>query len=318
MMHRLAVISVISNPVGYLSRYRLYHDFAQRMRDHGVYLITVELATGSQPWAVTLPHRSEHLQLRTNSVLWHKENLVNLGLSRVPNHCDSVAWVDADIAFTNPNWAEDTVLALERYPVVQMFSKAADLDRNGDPMRIFHGFGYEYIQNHGKIPAPRTRHGFIKDNGGIFSGDVFWHPGFAWAARKSVLEQLGGVAEFPILGSADHIMALGLVGQAQRINNIKFSSGYLDAVMRWQHRALSVVGKQLGYVPGMIVHYYHGKKINRGYHTRTGLLIEHQFDPSTDLRKSAEGVLELVTDHPRQQALANSVMKYFQDRREDE
>lgn len=49
----LHVISVVSNPVRYASRYRLYRDFQARMRAAGVTHHTVELLFGARPCEVT-------------------------------------------------------------------------------------------------------------------------------------------------------------------------------------------------------------------------------------------------------------------------
>ena len=317
---KLYVIAVISNPIGYESRYRLYRDFELHMIQSGVELITVELAFQDKPFAVTNGNNPNHVQLRTNHILWHKENLINIGIDNLPDDCKYVAWIDADVRFVNPNWVRDTIDALKQYNVVQMFSKAADLDQFGDPMKLFDSFGAMYVKNNHTVPAPRfdkkTNKG--KDNGGIYSKDVFWHPGFAWAARKDVLDQLGGVMDFPVLGSADHLMALAMLGETDRINNKELSAGYIGAIKQWEETALKVVNKSIGYVPGMLAHNFHGKKINRGYHNRTDILVRNQFDPATDLMKDTQGVYQLVIEDERQCSLGNALYEYFKSRKEDD
>jgi hypothetical protein len=44
----------------------------------------VELAFGNRPFEVTDPDNPRHVQVRSGHELWHKENLVNLGVARLP------------------------------------------------------------------------------------------------------------------------------------------------------------------------------------------------------------------------------------------
>ena len=107
----LHVVTCISNPVRYASRWRLYRRFAETMRTAGVHLVTVELAYGERPFEVTEVGNPDHVQVRlpSSDELWHKENLLNLGISRLPRDWRYVAWIDADIEFHNPDWAKETV-----------------------------------------------------------------------------------------------------------------------------------------------------------------------------------------------------------------
>ena len=41
-------------------------------------------------------------------------------------------------------------------------------------------------------------------------GALLWHPGLAWAWRKTALNQLGGMMDWLMGGAADHYMALAL------------------------------------------------------------------------------------------------------------
>src|SRR5208282_5642845 len=92
----LYVVAVISNPIRYLTRYELYHRFEKHMQDSGVILYTVEMAYGDRAFAVTDANNPRHLQLRSNHELWHKENLINLGVARLPATWKYLAWIDAD------------------------------------------------------------------------------------------------------------------------------------------------------------------------------------------------------------------------------
>ena len=252
--------------------------------------------------------------------MWHKENLINIGISSLPDDYKYVAWIDADITFINPDWVKDTIDALRKYKIVQMFSTIFDLNAIGECMSITNSFGAMYVKGNQYIPPVRINEitKQSKDNGGIYTGTKFWHPGYAWAATREVMDATSGVMDFPILGSADHLMALSFVGETDRVNNTELSSGYIDSVCNWEKIALNAVAGNIGYVPGSIAHHYHGKKINRGYHNRTQILIDHQYNPNTDIKKDIHGVLTLVVEDERQQALSDALYRYFESRKEDD
>lgn len=102
-----AVITAIFNPIKYQSRYNHYQKFEAHMTQSGVYLITVECLFESAPhfnlpkqnFEITRAGDWRHIQLRAPSILWMKENLINIAVQRLPQHIEYVAWIDADIEF---------------------------------------------------------------------------------------------------------------------------------------------------------------------------------------------------------------------------
>src|SRR5229473_1294403 len=105
-MKELHIITAISNPCRYRTRYDLYRRFAKYVAESGARLTTVEAAFGERDFAITEPGRPDHVQLRTSHEIWHKENLINIGITRLPADWEYVAWVDADVAFARPDWVE--------------------------------------------------------------------------------------------------------------------------------------------------------------------------------------------------------------------
>ena len=316
---KLNVIAVISNPAGFESRYRLYKNFEKQMlQTEGVNLITVELTTPDKDFAITSSDNKNHIQVRSASSLWHKENMINIAIDRLPPEEKYIAWIDADLTFTNPNWVAETIEQLQTNKVVQLFSKCADLDQFGEPMKIFDSFCSQFVKNGRKVPPNELKldeQG--KDNGGIYTGSTFWHSGFAWAATRDTLMELGGVMDFTVMGSGDHLMALSFVGQSERINSIYLAKEYLERIRKWERKAKAVVGKDIGYVSGLIAHHFHGKKVDRGYNTRTQVLVSCGFNPNTDLVKNEYGAYELVVENDRQEGLKEALHNYFFSRNED-
>ena len=105
------------------------------MRAHPlVRLFVVELCYGEQDFQVTSATDPMHLQVRPNpgEVLWHKENMINMGVARLlPSDWQSFAWVDADVEFLEPSWAQEELSKLRTHDVVQLFSHALDIRTPG-------------------------------------------------------------------------------------------------------------------------------------------------------------------------------------------
>lgn len=302
---KLHVIAVISNPVRYVSRYALYEKFAQFMRDNEKYveLHVCELALGRRPFEIP----DAELKLRTYSEIWHKENMINLMIQRLPPNWKYVAWIDADVEFQRKDWAVETMHQLQHYMVVQMFQTAIDLGPQGEMIGKANGFMWSHLT--GK-PRPK-----IGPDGKSY-GYTTWHSGYAWAARREAIDEVGGLYDVSILGSSDHLMAWGLTG----INILpsQMSPGYSKSLQDWIDRAERVIKRDVGFVPGTILHYFHGAKANRKYNSRWKILEDFQFDPYTDLKKDYQGLLQLDEDgSERMNGFRDAIREYFRSRNED-
>lgn len=299
-MKKLHVVTAITNPCRYESRYRLAREFFGRVRAAGAELTVVEGAFGARPFEITGASNPRDVQIRIQHELWHKENLLRIGMSRLPADAEYVAWIDADITFLQPAWVEETVQALQHYEIVQMFSHAIDLgpERLGSPVVETHaGFVYQYLSGAKRGP-----------------GYTFWHPGFAWAARRETLDKLEGLIDWSGLGAGDHIMALALIGCVKDALAGGLHPNYYKRAFRWQHLAETQVKRDIGFVSGTILHHWHGKKRDRKYVERWEILQRHQFDPDVDLMRDSRGVLRLTDNKP---GLRDDIRLYFRQRNED-
>jgi len=305
----LHVITMISNPVRYGSRYRLFREFEHRVLAAGAKLWVVEVAFGERPHAITGAENPQHLQLRTSTELWHKENALNLLIARLPTDWRYMAWVDADVLFARMDWAAETVHQLQHYAVVQMFSECMDLSPN-----------YEFLPTeHGgeRQPSMLRQHVHGTSWGGKPYGKHAGHCGYAWAIRRDAFDTLGGLIDFSVCGANDHHMARGLIGDISLSVNAKCSPGLKSALAQWGQRAKAIRGN-VGYVPGAALHYWHGAKKNRGYIDRWQILANSQFDPAKDLRRDWQGLYQLHDDgSPRMVRLRDDLRGYFRSRDED-
>ena len=296
---KLHVIAVLSNPCRFGKRYLLYHEFCERMeRESDAILYTVELAYGDQEWMVTSPNHPRHLQLRCDTPLWHKENMINLGVQRLlPSNWRAFAWIDADLEFDSSTWCSDTLRLLNgAFDIVQLFSHAVDMDALGNTMRVFNSAGYM-----------NARHRPFSSG-----GPDQWHPGFAWAMTRRAYERVGGLYDLAILGSGDNLMMLSLLGEGLKGLHSQSSDAYKESIVTYQKKMKTL---RFGYTPGVIRHYFHGSKKNRKYHERWAILVNHDYRPE-DVEHNEDGLLVPTARFPP--ALADDILEYFAQRNEDE
>ena len=135
----LHVITVISNVCEFKRRWHLMNEFIERMKEYdNIILYVVELAYGEQEFKITDENNPNHLRLRTPHALWHKENMINLGVKKLlPTNWKAMAWIDGDIEFENLNWATDTLKVLTEFDIVQLFTVCFVLYYNNITMIVF-------------------------------------------------------------------------------------------------------------------------------------------------------------------------------------
>lgn len=297
----LHVVTAIFNPMGWESRMRLYRDFEAHMLASGVRLTVVECVLGDRPHMLRGTAGVNHIPVRSNTLLWNKENLLNIAISRLPADWKHVAWIDADISFRNGGWAAATVSQLQQYDVIQPWSDCYDLGPKGEHAGHHRSFCRQWWNG-----APTGT------SNGCYA---FAHPGYAWAANRRAIDAVGGLMETAAAGAGDHHMALALIGKVRMSVPKGITAGYLRPLIQWQHRAVRDINFNIGYLEGSTIeHSWHGRKSDRQYIQRWDILTRHEFDPDTDIKRNSWGVLELAGNKPR---LRHDIDMYFRQRNED-
>ena len=315
----LPVIAVISNSARFATRYRLYLEFAARLKANpAVRLITVEAAFGDRIHEVTDPADPDHLCLRTNHEVWHKENMINLGvrhLARTMPDWPFFAAIDADITFVRPDWAEETMHQLQHFDVVQLWENAVDLGPSHKPSIIqapHTSFGRVHVAE--KLPQFASH-----VNSDRLPYEVgYAHTGYAWAYTRRWYENVGKLIDFAVVGAADHHMAHGMVGHVEQSMPAflyKTAPAYAKRVHEWADRAALATNSNVGYVPGTILHHWHGRKSSRNYWKRWEVIERNQFDPDRHLAYDPQGLIVLSSRATAQ--LRDDLRAYFSSRCED-
>lgn len=318
------VVTVLSNPIRYKRRYELYWRFAEMCKQADVKLITVEQAFGNRRFMVTSPDNPYHLQVRSVEELWHKENMINMGVKHAcrlaPDGVREIAWVDADCRSTRSprDWFEETWHQLQHYEFVQMWENLIDLDINFNPIGTAQpGFMSNYVKY--GTPNPQEFRTLQKQSAiqYPYGPTIFGRPGLAWAANLDAFNKVGGLIDFAILGAGDWYMAHGLVGSMENARSEYAGGAYMNKLLEWQERAQRWIKRDVGYVPGTVYHDFHGRKALRFYGTRGKILSDNKYNPDTDIKYDLYGMLQLETWDDRQISLRDKIRGYFRARSED-
>jgi hypothetical protein len=332
---KLHVVAVLNNFQMWHKRLVNWRAFEKRIEDSGGILYVVELALGGREFEVVDPKNPRHLGLRTVDEMWHKERMVKLAIRYlVPNDARYVGWFDGDIAFAKANICQEILQALQHHYIVQPFSHAIDLGPNDEPLWTTPGFMHEWV-NHGALHPggvqpfkPLCYYDMEKTKGwSPISQDYgkdwkICHPGLAWAMDLEIAGDLDEVIfDYSIYGSGDWVMALAWVGLAEMaLAGLDVSkSRFAELVMDYQTRCEAYLHKDVGYVPGAVYHYWHGKKADRRYALRpNAILVELGYDPRTDIKHDRQGLYVLNTSSdPRSQKLRDMLRYFAKVRNED-
>ena len=296
-------VCAYSNPCGYESRKRLYLEFERHIVEElGGNLLTVECAYGDKGFELQQRENEGeycglhmYVGVRAATHMWHKENLLNIGISRLPQECTKVCWCDADIRFLSGRAAiKDICDGLEEHPVVQCFSTCIDEGPDGKAMRVHHAIALG-------LQCRNSKH------------ETYDHPGYCWAARRNFVDRIGGLLDVCAVGGGDRIMAMAFVGRAKEVLEfVGYSIGYVDHVLDWEERVYRYTGGSVGCVRGMIFHSFHGYKHDRMYNQRKAILVKHGFCPEAHLEANEDGVYEVTCPQ-----ISADILGYFQVRNED-
>ena len=298
----LYVIGVISNPVRYHSRYRLFRKWREEMESTpNVKVITCELAFGARHHEVTEPMNPFHLQLRTDQELWHKENQINLAERILPRNWKYACWCDTDVFFPDKGWAQEALHQLQHYDLIQPWRDCVDLGAHGNVLQHFQSFCYIHSLGVPKQTHPSQPYKYA-------------HSGFAWACTRQFWENTKGLMERCIVGSADHHMAWAAINKVEHSVHGKMPDEFKRYAKEWQRDAFKITHGNLGYVKTRIEHHFHGPKNKRGYRERWQIFIDHKFNPYQDLSYDEQGLLRL-NGKP---CLEEEIRKYFRSRHEDD
>ena len=273
-------------------REQAYVEFCENLKEQGVELYSIELIYDNREPFTKQGEKSFHMH--TDSVLWSKENLLNILIKKLPERIEKVAGLDADIIFENPDWAVEANRKLDDTPFLQLASTFERLNKWQEVVEYRMSMARGYARNHKQfMRTPNDPYGWDTASEGKPANN--YHPGYAWAASRKFLSE-GGLYEYDIVGGGDISMFFCCVSE----NAIAISPTHAE---RWSDhdeshfkvfdeyncKAYDFVRGNVGYISGNVTHIWHGDGKNSTYKPRHALTRNVDF--VKDLKKDERGLL---------------------------
>jgi hypothetical protein len=263
--------------------------------------------------APQLPHEPNIIQVNSDSLLWHKETLLNKLISELPEKYKYVFWLDADILFTNYNWLVDSVEKLQAGAnIIQPFEYCIHLEKNqlipnaSDPLLNLATAGKTNKELDGKKKLWRSfSANYVADEriSADHQYDVHGHVGFAWGARREVLEKCP-LFDRALIGGGDHIIAHAAAGQIPHPCITKGFGDNIDEVENWSNEFYDAVRGKIAYTHGYLHHIWHGNIADRQYLKR----VREFTDKTVQIKERDENGLHIAKGRDKY------VRRYYQER----
>jgi hypothetical protein len=276
------LITVHFNPTGARRLADTYREWLDSLGDLAQRVVCYELVFAGRE-----PEIPDSVIVRSDSILWQKEALLNRALADC--RAKYFAWIDHDICLQSPTWLVDALARLDSgAKAVQLFDRITYLDQTYRPLQ--------------------------SKQGRVAGGSAA--PGGGWIATAEYLRSLGGFYDRSVVGSGDEWFYSAATNDAShvldRIHD-RLSPAMAADVRTYINRAAGRPAN-VAHIDCQGFHLWHGDARNRQYATREHILRRHEFDPNRDVRLNEDGVLEWSTNKP---AMHGEVKQFFVDRRED-
>ena len=307
----LWAITSYFNPMRYRRRLANYRTFRENLK---VPLLTVELSFGGEEEFDLQEGEADILiQLRGRDVLWQKERLLNVGLGALPSECTKVVWLACDVIFSEDGWAEEVSGLLDEFVLVQPFSRVHHL-----PADLALGEAWPEAAEFSQASTASavalgmsTRTSLIRAHERKPGTCV---NGFAWAARRELLDE-HGFYDACIVGGGDRAMAAAAYGIFDEMMWLQSMNERQEKYyLAWAKPYFESVGGAVSVADYNLFHLWHGEMRDRRYGERHEGLGRFQFDPYEDIAIDENGSWRWASDKPQ---MHHYVREYFASRRED-
>lgn len=282
------IVSCFFNPKN--SPYRLiaFHKFYRSIKHLNHRIIECVIGDAKPQ----LPDSPYITRVYTDSLLWHKEALLNKVIKDLPKRFKYVFWVDADVKFLNQNWMIEAVEVLQKNNVCQLFKNAVHLQKDKNEPCFNVESETLRVNSNKDCEDPKVQRSFSanyvqsKERAADRVYKVHGHVGFAWGARREVLEACP-LYDHALVGGADHIMAHAAAGHIPHECIRKSFTDDITAVEEWMRKFYSIVQGKIGCVDGTLYHYWHGEAEKRKYLQR---IRDYTSKNKTVLEKDCNGL----------------------------
>lgn len=277
--HEAIIIACYFNPQKSPYRTSAFNTFYNSIK-HLNHLIIEGVIGDSE---AELPESKNIIRVKTQSHLWHKESLLNYAVKQLDEKYKYIFWLDADVLFSNQNWMVEGVKNLQKNNVIQPFEYCVHMDRDELKPNIIDKS--VFLDLYPNLRNQKVWRSFCSN------ADLDWtiktdvcsledynkhgHVGFAWGARREILDKMP-LYDKALVGGADHIIAHAAMGHFNHKCITKSFTDDLETVNQWSEDFYKVVKGKVGYVQGNLYHIWHGDIQKREYLKRI-----KEFTPKT-------------------------------------
>ncbi len=278
----MAICFVLFNPAQTKRILMNYFYIKNILERQGLPVFTLELVYEGRT-----PELPDAFHVSTNSFLFHKENLYRILETKIPPCYKKLAFLDADVYFTDKTWYAKTSKLLDSFDVVQPFERAHWLDLTYKKTML-------------------TRKSVVCNNKQLW--DFTYHPGFAWCMTRKWYNQVG-FFDYAVSGSGD---TLSTAAWLQKLFPEKFQS--LPTPLKPIYAEfVNHPAPKITYLKDTdIYHLYHGSRENRQYAERHKML-----DIKADIRDMLQKNKESVWEWKEASKWNPVYLDYFKKREDD-
>jgi hypothetical protein len=304
-------ITAYFNPMRWHRRLANYRVFRRHL---SIPLVVVELGYDGQ-YELTTADADILVQIPGKDVMWQKERLMNIALQAVPRNVERVACLDCDtILGRNDVWCEASRV-LDRSPITQLFSHVFylpsdhPLDRKLIQQSQQRAPGFAWLQEQGFSSLELCNPTWANPND---QPPVSY--GLGWAFRRELFAERGFYDSW-IVGGGTRLHFFAAHGHWQEAAQaFRFHSAMQNHFCRWASGFHAEVGGNWSYVPGEIIHLWHGAPARKKHRQRYEDFAQFDFDPRNDLEIDEFGAWRWQSNKPR---MHQYLRDYIADRQED-
>lgn len=294
----LGFVAVYFNACGFRRPRNNFKEFIKRFKGLQ-HLLIVELAFGDKEFELT-GLADNMLQLRSDTVLWQKEALINAGTQVLRDKgYENVGWLDGDTVIDGPisRWYSQCIDKLKEVKLIQCFDT------------ITQHFDNVSIKATGALSEHRN------------TNDEPWKCyacGGSWAVRGDIWDKCGWY-DLGIAGSGDRLMFIASLQEVRNLSKHAEMCGkdktHLNVYKKWVAKWRKCIEGSVDYIEGVnFSSEAHGKTTTRAYRSRAEELIRLGYQPA-HVGRDVNGVFRWSKEAPKD--LINYMLDYFINRKED-
>lgn len=309
MNNTLYIVACIYNYKNDPLIYKVYGDFINRLKlVEGIEVYTAECLLPQQNRSTISHLNDKHFIYRISNPFINTHNLQNTVIKQLPNDWKYVIYLDSDIEFTNADWVEKTIEALNKYSIINPFTHATRMNINNVKGLRLRSFGYMFDKMSGTL-SDKCNEGYFYDD---FGG---WWPGYAIAINREYYDNVGGLFDKTISGKNDIVTFNCAVDSINTLTKLKKSKEFFKVISEYRDVLKNFKQfKGVGFADNEIIHHYHGNYDNRNYDFMDSLYGKYEFNPKIDYTELPSGILDINVTCERQLNLRNELVGYFSKR----